>query len=155
MPFENVDKSTLRFRLIAENFSPVKSAGGLFSIMDRTNSTEWMGKEPRSCRIVHFEQVKPVAMRRGSPMPAVEFVIHVGYRPDGWISNVLHEGKQRNNGWDIERLNETADGVLLDEDGGPLRDDREPVYRKFAAHLSDDFNRIDFGTLEGEDEYDG
>jgi hypothetical protein len=150
--WKNGNKTVLRFRLIAESLnlgSPDTMTP--WGLLNKLNSTEWMGKEPGSCRVVHIQQKEPVSAGKTAMLDHAEFLVYVGYRPDGWISDTKNDGRQRLNGWKLEVRDEKQDGTLLDGHGGPLAPGATPVYRAFEMlHLAD-YTKYAFGTFLGED----
>jgi hypothetical protein len=115
------NKSVLKFNLIAEPLNPVSPKGKTpWQLMNLLNSTQWMGKEPSSCRVVDIQQKKPVPMGKTAAIDHAEFLLLVGYRPAGWISDSKNDGLQRNNGWKLEVLDRRSDGTLLDGNGNPV-----------------------------------
>jgi hypothetical protein len=112
------------------------------------NSTEWRGKEPRSCGVV---SVKGPPHAPGGPEPVV-YDIEVAYRPKGCIT---YSGGTRYDGWTAVVLDRTEDGTLLDGEGKPLPEGYPPVYRRVEVYGDADFNQIDFGEFVEELEVEG
>ncbi|MCA9125113.1 MAG: hypothetical protein H6822_02000 [Planctomycetaceae bacterium] len=135
------NKSILKFRLIA----PVGYMTKFWQLSNKLNATEWMGKEPESCRIIDFQQKEPVHAGQNA-----DFSIAVGYRPHGWISDMLDDGSRRYNGWAIEPRDQKQDGTMLDGSGNPLTAGADPVYLHFNVFHLAEFNAYDFGRLESD-----
>jgi hypothetical protein len=147
-------KSVLKFSVLAESINrpdaPTDSPWRLL-LGGNVNSTEWMGKEPASCKVIDVQQAAPAPRGKTALIDHAEFLVTVGYKPPGWISPFPGRDDQRYNGWDIEVLDRTAEGVLLDGKGSPLPPGAEPVYLRFTAYVPADFNLYDFGTFLGEE----
>ncbi len=129
----------LKFKLIT------RELGELFKAMNNLNEKEWMGKEPRTCKIKDIKQKQPVPM--GS---YAEFDVVVEHRPKGTI---LFDGR----GWiwdgfTPKHIDATNDGRLLDGKGNPLPAGQDPILLEFKAYRSLDFNDYDFGKFLSEEE---
>jgi hypothetical protein len=159
MSYRNGNKSVLRFRVHLERPNPL-------SENDKTpwqllNTVAWMGKEPKSCRVIDIKQAAAAPMSKaassedgGSLIDHAEYLVLVGYRPHGWISNVKNNGRDRLNGWQVEIRDQMNDGTLLDGKGQPLPLGSEPVFLKFEQNHYADFNEYEFGEFLGESEDD-
>lgn len=146
---DSENKSVLKFCLTVGDVIEGCSDESALSLLNVTNETEWMGKEPKSCRLIDMKQDKSTPI--GSP---VRFVILVGYRPHGWISDIRNDGRDRNNGWMLEIRDQTNDGTLLDGHGKPLTEGAEPVFLLYEHLHTAEFNDYDFGKFLGELEHD-
>ena len=151
------NKSLLRFRLLAEFVNPLEPEEGTpLWLMDRSlrNSSPWMGKEAGSCMVVHVEQQSSVTLGKTFMMEHAEFIVTVGFRPEGWISNLGNGGRDRLNGWTREICDQMDDGSMLDGKGHPLPDDAAPVFLRPEAfqYGCADFNAVTFGVFEGKEE---
>jgi hypothetical protein len=110
------------------------SPGAFFEIDSRfrpngrlaLNSTEWRGKEPRSCAVTGLKS------RPHAPGSPTEFEIEVSYRPNGYIS---YTGHTRYDGWDA---------MVLNPDSDP------PAYERREMYDDIEFNDLDFGEFVGE-----
>jgi hypothetical protein len=109
------------------------------------NSTEWRGKEPRSCGVTNVRSHTYTGRDKG-PIPVD---VEVTYRPKGCITFV---GDTKYDGWTAMMLDRQPDGTLLDGKGQPLPDGAPPVYLGFQMYKEMDFNEIDFGEFVGESE---
>lgn len=107
------------------------------------NSTEWRGKEPRSCSITGVRS-GPHIVTSEDP---VAFDVEVSYRPKGCITFV---GNTKYDGWTAMVLDTARDGTLLNGHGKPLSEGQPPVYRPFEVYDAVDFNEMDFGEFLGE-----
>lgn len=110
------------------------------------NSVEWIGREPRSCAVVH---VNVRAHYQGEPSVTE---IDIEYRPKGFIS---YEHGNRYDRWDYLQLNQAEDGTLLDANGEPLKEGDLPTYTPRELFHDTDFNDLDFGSLVDEQEIHG
>lgn len=136
-------QSVLRF-LLRTSEHPLK-------VMDRfhphgkpvLNSTEWRGKEPRSCGIT---KVHGASQPVGST-ETLAFDVEVNYRPKGCIT---FTGTTKYDGWTAMVLDKAKNGTLLDGHGKPLADGEPPVYLHYEVYDALDFNEIDFGEFIGE-----
>ncbi len=152
MSFSSGNKRVLKFTLIMESANLVsEEVNSPWRLLNKINSTTWMGKEPESCMIVDVKQKKSVPFGKTAMIDHAEFTILVGYRPPGWISDEKHEGRQRLNGWDLEVCDQMNDGTLLDGSGKPLPVCDELVYLRYKTRETADFNDYDFGDFEGEE----
>jgi hypothetical protein len=112
-------------------------------LMNSVNSTEWKGREAESCKLVQFNQARPV-----SRSEQTDFVFTVSYRPHGDTGTAKgHDAWSGlwSDGWKIKHLNITKDGVLLDAEGKPLPDGRPPVIVECSLFKMIDYNLFDFG----------
>jgi hypothetical protein len=150
------NKSVLKFNLLSESASVLSpTSNSPLRLLNLLNSKEWMGKKPGSCRVVDFKQDKPVPLGKTAMMDHAEFLLFVGYRPNGWISDVKDDGRQRLNGWNLEVRDQKNDGTLLDGHGQPLPPGAEAVYLRFEMCHLVDFNDYEFGHFLCEDVGDG
>ncbi|MEX0728910.1 MAG: hypothetical protein WEB58_17750 [Planctomycetaceae bacterium] len=136
MSLKDENKEIFSFNLLAEPGSgktPLELLGLL-------NATTWNDKEPESCMVVEISQKTPVTTYQ-----TAEFIITVGYRPRGYISDIRDNGRQRLNGWQLEVRNQRNDGTLLDGNGETLRLGAEPVYLGYDIYHVEEFNDVDFG----------
>src|SRR5262249_8672440 len=122
----------------------------VWRLLNKANRTAWMGREPESCVVISIDQKEAVPIGRTATIDHAEFIVLVGYRPHGWISDVKDGETQRRIGGLIERRSEMPDGPLLDGTGKPLPPGAEPVYRSFRGHDVADFNVYDLGEFLGE-----
>jgi len=111
------------------------------------NSTEWMGKEPRSCAVTSVN----MSGRSGNE-PTHICNIDVSYRPKGYIS---YQGNTKYDGWTAMMLDRMKDGTLLDGHGQPLKDGDPPVHLPFEVFADVDYNELDFGQFLGESDVEG
>jgi hypothetical protein len=145
------NKTVLRFSLIAESINVASQKDvSPCGLLNKLNSVEWMGKEPGSCRVIHIQQKESVPVGKTAMMDHAEFLVFVGYRPHGWISDVKDGGRQRLNGWRLEVRDQRNDGTLLDGHGKPLPEGAEPVYLTYEIYHLADYSNCDFGTFLGE-----
>jgi hypothetical protein len=145
------NKAILRFNIHLESASMVFAEGNSpWRLMNKINSTQWMGKEAGSSMLVDIQQKQPVPLGKTAMMDHAEFLVVVGYRPDGWISDIKDGGRQRLNGWQLEVRDQMNDGTLLDGHGRPLPPGGVPVYLRFRVYESADYNDYDFGDFLGE-----
>ena len=80
------NKNILRFNVHLETANMVFAEGNSpLRLLHKINSTEWMGKEAGSCMVVDIPQKQPVPLGKTALMDHVEFLVVVGYRPEGWI----------------------------------------------------------------------
>lgn len=110
------------------------------------NSTEWRGKEPRSCAVTDV-RMPPTSL--GQP---ARIDIEVTCRSKGDIS---YAGHTKYEGWTAMMLDRALDGTLLDGKGQPLKDGDPPVYLPVEVVPDIEFNGIDFGTFIDETDIDG
>lgn len=102
------------------------------------NSTEWRGKEPRSCGVVNI---------RGNSLPdggTIVADVTVAYRPKGYTYFV---GDTKYDGWTAMMVQRLKDGTLLDGEGKPLAPGAPLVYKPVEIFKDVDFNAIDFGEF--------
>ena len=146
------NKTLLRFTLVMESVNvETVLANSPLSLLNKLNSFRWMGKDPETCMVVNFEQKEPVPLGKTAVMDHAEFLILVGYRPEGWISDLTDAEDQRLNGWHREMLDRRSDGSLLDGHGNDLPAGAAPVWLRFRAYEAIDFNEYDFGHFLGEE----
>jgi hypothetical protein len=104
----------------------------------RLNSTEWRGKEPRSCGVVGLHG-KDSGGKEDSYVH-----VTVAYRPKGYVYFV---GNTKYDGWTAMMLDRAKDGTLLDGKGQPLPAGAPPIYLPFEMYKDTDFNLLDFGEF--------
>jgi hypothetical protein len=97
----------------------------LGAIVNKLNSRDWMGKPPRTCRVVKLHI-------KGKPGGVAEGYIIVRHRPHGWK---------------IRQVSQDEQGHLLDDEKHPLPDGAEPIIIEFDPLEEVDFNGFDFGRL--------
>lgn len=112
------------------------------------NSTEWRGKEPRTCAVT---SVKGRPYTAGTPGP-ITFDVEVTYKPKGYIS---YAGATKYDGWTALVIDRAQDGTLLDGKGAPLPEGAPPVYIAREMYGETDFHKLDFGEFVGETEVEG
>lgn len=134
----------LKFRLITRELPPKL----FMETMNKLNEKEWMGKEPRSCKIKDIKQKQPVAMG-----DYAEFDIFVEHKPKGCIT--FDKGGFWYDGWTLRHIDVMKDGTLLDGSGKPLPAGADPVFLSWRVFEETDFNNYDFGKLLGEEEREG
>src|SRR5262245_19598193 len=142
------NKEILNFRLMLESVYAFEvPAGTAVELLVRSaiNSTTWQGREPRSCRVINV-QTPAADLQPDGAVHHFELHVQIGFRPDGWQSGHSADGKERLNGWDLERLDEARDGTLLDGQGQPLPAGKPPVYLRFKVFEELDFNQFEFGS---------
>ncbi len=105
------------------------------------NSTEWMGKPPRSCSITNINS--NTAGHHGPP----PIYVTVTCRPPGCIT---FTGNTKCDGQDPLVPYKNREGVLLDDDGSPLPPGKSPVLKVVRVQPETDFNAMDFGKFLGE-----
>jgi hypothetical protein len=98
------------------------------------NSTEWRGKEPRSCAVTGISSPPHSAGEQ------VVFDLEVTYKPKGHIS---YTGKTRYDGW-----------TAMMPEGGPIADGQQPNYTAKEVFGEQDYNGLDFGEFVGEYDMD-
>ena len=78
------NKTILKFNLLSESVNILSQEGNSpWRLMNKLNSTEWMGKEAASCRVIDIQQKKAVPVGKTGMMDHAEFLVLVGYRPEG------------------------------------------------------------------------
>ena len=107
------------------------------------NSTEWRGKEPRSCSVTKVRSSSQSAERKDG----MAFDVEVSYRPKGCVN---FAGNTKYDGWTAMVLDKARDGTLLDGHGKPLPKGHPPVYLPYEVYDAVDFNQMDFGEFVGE-----
>lgn len=115
--------------------------------MNKLNETEWLGKEPGSCKLMDFKQKEPVPMGG-----TFEFEVYVEYKPQGCIT--INRGGFWYDGWKLRHIDVKRDGTLLDGKGQPLPSGADPVFLSWNVYKTTDFNKYDFGKFLGEEECD-
>lgn len=138
-----MNETLLRFK----RRGPISVLGQLvdLDLMNRTNSTEWLGREPESCKVVRFQQQEAVALAEET-----EFHFTISYRPRGTINAIEGEDPWLglwSDGWKIKHINISRDGVLLDALGKPLPAGHEPVIVECSLYKTVDYNLFDYGEL--------
>lgn len=128
---ERIPRSVRRMLLFTLMVNPERRYDPpVFALLGTVNDREWMGREPKSCRVV---EIKPCF---GSAKGTVGYAVNVQYRhpehdPEGWTVKILDMG---------------GDGPL-DGHGKPLPPGSDPVYIERDIYELTDFNAADFGSL--------
>ncbi len=136
-----MNERLLRFKLMTD--SPGELHGRFYPTGETVlNSTEWWGKEPRSCAVVDFK----ASYTQGDPPPYPANIV-VAYRPKGFVN---YQGSTRYDGWTAMMPNRKSDGTYLDESGNPLEYGEARFFKPTEVYRDIEFNEIDFGDFVGE-----
>lgn len=122
-------------------------------LMNCLNSTAWKGKGPQTCKLVRFQQVKPVSRDQ-----TTDFLFTVCYRPPGAQSEIAGQDAWSglwSEGWKIKHIKINKEGVLLDAEGNPLPKGQAPVVVEHSLYKTVDYNLFDFGTEVDEAQVEG
>jgi hypothetical protein len=144
---DNIKPSCLKFELIAKMATPdfvaVTNPPCFMACLNKLNETEWMGKEPKSCKIKHFEQRKNKSIGQ-----IAEFDIFVEYKPEGCIT--FNRGGFWYDGYKAKHI-DVKDGVPLNGKGQSLPVGEYPVIFGWDIIETFDFNQCNFGKFISEE----